>query len=55
MGYDFAIEYKPGCLNVVANALSKRDMIEDGLACALTGPRLAIFDELRAVAVTDPG
>ena len=35
-GYDFAVEFQPGRLNVVANALSQRDEAADHLH-ALSG------------------
>jgi hypothetical protein len=45
-GYDFAVEYRPGCLNVVADALSRRENGDEQLS-ALTGPSFKLFDDLR--------
>jgi hypothetical protein len=46
LGFDFVVEYKPGALNVVANALSHRDE-QPGDAMALSAPQLTLFDEIR--------
>lgn len=45
-GYDFAVEFRPGCLNVVADALSRRDEL-DGHLHALSGLSFDFFDTLR--------
>jgi len=45
-GYDFAVEFRPGRLNVVADALSRRDEAADHLH-ALSGPSFDLFDNLR--------
>jgi len=45
-GYDFAIEFRPGRLNVVADALSRRDEAADQLH-AVSGPSFDLFDNLR--------
>jgi transposase InsO family protein len=45
-GFDFRVEFQPGRLNTVADALSRRDTEELGLA-ALSSPSFKLFDELR--------
>jgi hypothetical protein len=48
-GFDFALEYRPGCLNTVVDALS-RDMdgaAPDAAAHALSGPTFALIDDIR--------
>jgi hypothetical protein len=43
-GYDFSVEFKPGCMNTVADALSRRDSEEPAslaLACAISAPHFA--------------
>jgi len=48
-GYDLSVEYRPGKLNTVADALSRRDIDSSAMAaCALFGPSFAIYDVLRA-------
>jgi len=46
LGFDFVVEYKPGSLNVVADALSRREEHSSELA-ALSAPRFEVFDQLR--------
>jgi hypothetical protein len=45
MGFDFAVKYKPGTSNTVANALS-RCSESDELA-ALSAPSFTVFDTIR--------
>jgi hypothetical protein len=46
LGYDFVVEYRPGALNVVADALSRLD---EGPAelLALSAPQFSLFDDIR--------
>jgi len=46
IGFDFLVEYKPGALNVVADALSCHDE-HLGDAMAISVPQFALFDEVR--------
>jgi transposase InsO family protein len=44
--FDFRVEYRPGRLNTVADALSRRDADDPQLA-AVSSPSFQLFDELR--------
>jgi hypothetical protein len=54
-GYDFTVEYRPGRLNTVADALSRRateDVVEDVAAlgtvmCIRFGTSFALIDDIR--------
>jgi len=59
-GFDFTVEYRPGRLNTVADALSRRDtesVADSGgeggaRACAISGPSFAFIDDIRRATVT---
>jgi hypothetical protein len=46
LGFDFSVEYKPGAMNVVADALSWRDTVDVELL-ALSAPHFAFLNKLR--------
>ena len=46
LGFDFVVEYKPGSMNVVADALSRRDEGQ-GELLALSAPQFSLFDDIR--------
>jgi hypothetical protein len=54
LGFDFAVEYKVGATNVVADALSRRDTPEEGTVLVLSGPRFDFITRLRQAQLTDP-
>ena len=45
------MEYRPGRNNIVADALSRRDM-EDAAIFSLSGPTFQVFDQLRQAAAS---
>ena len=58
-GFDFTVEYRPGRLNTVADALSRRDAEEASVAdagaavlCACSGPSFAFVDDVRRATAT---
>ena len=52
-GYDFSVEYRPGRLNTVADALSRRDQQEENLH-ALSEPSFQLYTDLRQEINADP-
>jgi transposase InsO family protein len=46
-GFDFSVEYRPGRQNTVADALSRRELLEEPSLVALSGPSFTLYDELR--------
>jgi hypothetical protein len=52
-GFDFSVEYQPGCLNTIANALSHRgdEIVHrdalDAILSALSGPSFQLYEVLR--------
>ena len=56
LGFDFAVKYKPGAANTVADALSHRDTEETatGTLVAISGPRFDFISRLRHAQSTDP-
>jgi hypothetical protein len=54
LGFDFAVEYKLGTANVVADALSHRDTEEEGLLLSISSPHFDFISRLRLVHNTNP-
>lgn len=52
-GFDFRVEFKPGRLNTVADALSRRD-VELGSALAISGPSFDFLAQWSAATSEDP-
>ncbi|XP_068649557.1 uncharacterized protein [Aristolochia californica] len=46
MGFDFKVEYNPGCLNRGADALSRRDLLEPQLH-AISQPQVLLLDSIQ--------
>ena len=58
-GFDFSVEYRPGRLNTVADALSRRDSeaaVEDTAmaALAISGPTFSLLDDIRRALAAAP-
>jgi hypothetical protein len=49
LGFDFKVEFKPGAMNIITDALSRRNTTDDDELLALSTPTFALFDELRAL------
>jgi hypothetical protein len=54
MGFDFRVEYQLGSTNIVADALSSRDMADGPELAALSSPSFAVFDSLRVEIAASP-
>jgi hypothetical protein len=54
LGFDFSVEYKPGAMNTVVDALSRRDTSTEGLVLALSAPRFDFVDRLRHAQRQEP-
>jgi hypothetical protein len=52
LGYDFVVQFRPGKLNTVADALSRREEDQGELA-SLSAPSFTLFDTLREEALND--
>ncbi|WVZ71004.1 hypothetical protein U9M48_019631 [Paspalum notatum var. saurae] len=54
LGFDFSVEYRSGATNTVADALSRRDTVEEGELLAISAPRFDFIARLRHAQATDP-
>lgn len=53
-GYDFQVEFKPGRLNTVLDAWSRRDLEDHGGMMAISRPSFDLFNDVRQETATDP-
>ena len=53
LGFDFTVEYKPGALNTVVDALSRHDT-DDGVVLAISTPHFDFITRLRQAQAIDP-
>jgi hypothetical protein len=53
LGFDFSVQYQPGRLNTVADALSRHDA-DTLFSAALSGPTFTLYDDLRRDTAQDP-
>jgi hypothetical protein len=53
LGFDFHVEYKPSIANVVANALSRRDLETEPSILALSVPSFELFEDLQHAFTSD--
>ena len=62
-GFDFSVEYRPGRLNIVADALSRRDLADGGAAVLVaaaaaalpvSGPSFDLLDAIRRATAAAP-
>jgi len=62
-GFDFSVEYRPGRLNIVADALSRRDLVDGGAAVLVataatalpvSGPSFELLDAIRRATAAAP-
>lgn len=53
LGYDYEIQYKPGKLNVVADALSRSLGLSQANVLTLTTPQFVLLRDLKASLLND--
>jgi hypothetical protein len=54
LGFDFQVEYKPGATNTIADALSRRDTVDDATVLMLSALRFDFIERLRQAQDVDP-